>query len=105
LTRDITKSSATQRAGRAGREVRFSCYRSFNSELSYQENKQGAGVCFRLYTEGAFNAMAISGEPEILRCSLTSSILNLKCLGQNLEDLDLMDMPDQDSGELIYFYF
>ena len=47
--------------------------------------------------------MAVSGEPEILRCSLTSSILNLKCLGQNLEELDLMDKPDQDSGELFFF--
>ncbi|KAH9480187.1 putative ATP-dependent RNA helicase prh1 [Psilocybe cubensis] len=74
LTRDITKSSAMQRAGRAGRE--------------------GAGVCFRLYTEDAFNNMAVAGEPEILRCSLTASILNLKCLGQNLEELDLMDKPD-----------
>ncbi|KAF5314944.1 hypothetical protein D9619_007398 [Psilocybe cf. subviscida] len=77
LTRDITKSSAMQRTGRAGRE--------------------GSGVCFRLYTEEAFNTMAVSGEPEIMRCSLTSSILNLKCLGQNLEDLDLMDKPDMDT--------
>ncbi|KJA17971.1 hypothetical protein HYPSUDRAFT_972876 [Hypholoma sublateritium FD-334 SS-4] len=77
LTRDITKSSAMQRAGRAGRE--------------------GSGVCFRLYTEDAFNSMAISGEPEILRCSLTASILNLKTLGQNLEELDLMDKPDFDT--------
>ncbi|KAF8968940.1 P-loop containing nucleoside triphosphate hydrolase protein [Flammula alnicola] len=66
-----------QRTGRAGRE--------------------GSGVCFRLYTEDAFNAMAVSGEPEILRCSLTSSILNLKCLGQDLEQLDLMDKPDFDT--------
>ncbi|KAF8817173.1 P-loop containing nucleoside triphosphate hydrolase protein [Phlegmacium glaucopus] len=77
LTRNITQSSATQRTGRAGRE--------------------GPGICFRLYTEDAFNGMAVSGEPEILRCSLTSSILNLKCLGQNLEELDLMDKPEQDS--------
>ena len=49
--------------------------------------------------------MAVSGEPEILRCSLTSSILNLKCLGQNLEELDLMDKPDQDSGEIFFFGF
>ncbi|KAF9555316.1 P-loop containing nucleoside triphosphate hydrolase protein [Agrocybe pediades] len=77
LTRDITKSSAMQRAGRAGRE--------------------GKGVCFRLYTEDAFNGMALSAEPEILRCSLTASILNLKTLGQNLEELDLMDKPDSDS--------
>ncbi|KAF8904083.1 P-loop containing nucleoside triphosphate hydrolase protein [Gymnopilus junonius] len=77
LTRDITKSSAMQRAGRAGRE--------------------GAGVCFRLYTEKSFNSMAVSGEPEILRCSLTASILNLKCLGQDLAELDLMDKPDLES--------
>ena len=63
---------------------------------------QGAGVCFRLYTEDAFNGMAVSGEPEILRCSLTSSILNLKCLGQNLEELDLIDKPDPDSGKLVF---
>jgi len=84
LTRDITKSSAMQRAGRAGRE--------------------GPGVCFRLYTEDAFNAMAPASEPEILRCSLTSSILNLKCLGQNLEELDLMDKPDDDTGMLTLFF-
>lgn len=77
LTRDITKSSAMQRAGRAGRE--------------------GSGLCFRLYTEDAFNSMALSGEPEILRCSLTSSILQLRCLGQDLMELDLMDAPDTDT--------
>ncbi|KAF9046657.1 P-loop containing nucleoside triphosphate hydrolase protein [Panaeolus papilionaceus] len=77
LTRDITKSSAMQRTGRAGRE--------------------GAGVCFRLYTEEAFNKMSLTSEPEILRCSLTASILNLKCLGQSLEQLDLMDKPDEES--------
>ncbi|RDB16014.1 putative ATP-dependent RNA helicase prh1 [Hypsizygus marmoreus] len=77
LTKAITKSSAMQRAGRAGRE--------------------GMGACFRLYTEDAFNNMALAPEPEIMRCSLTSSILQLKCLNQNLEELDLMDMPDVDS--------
>ncbi|KXN83112.1 putative ATP-dependent RNA helicase prh1 [Leucoagaricus sp. SymC.cos] len=77
LTRDITKSSAMQRAGRAGRE--------------------GKGVCFRLYTEEAFESMNQTAEPEILRCSLTSSILQLKCIGQNMEELDLMDKPEIDS--------
>ncbi|KAG5641909.1 hypothetical protein DXG03_003976 [Asterophora parasitica] len=41
--------------------------------------------------------MALAPEPEIMRCSLTSSILQLKCLNQNLEELDLMDMPDVES--------
>jgi len=61
---------------------------------------QGLGICFRLYTEESYKAMAVTGEPEILRCSLTSSILNLKCVDQNLEDLDLMDKPDRDSSEI-----
>ncbi|KAG5221105.1 ATP-dependent RNA helicase [Salix suchowensis] len=78
LTRDITKSSANQRAGRAGRE--------------------GSGVCFRLYTEAAYNNMAVSADPEIRRCSLTSSVLQLKCLGQDFQELDFMDKPDYDSG-------
>lgn len=77
LTRDITKSSAMQRAGRAGRE--------------------GEGFCFRLFTEEAFNSMAVSAEPEIRRCSLTSSMLQLKCVGQDMETLDLMDKPVEDS--------
>ncbi|KAG6919515.1 hypothetical protein DXG01_005105 [Tephrocybe rancida] len=77
LTKAITKSSAMQRAGRAGRE--------------------GMGLCFRLYTEDAFDKMELAPEPEIMRCSLTSSILQLKCLNQDLEALDLMDMPDVES--------
>ncbi|KAK1227716.1 Salivary acidic proline-rich phosphoprotein 1/2 [Marasmius sp. AFHP31] len=77
MTRDITKSSAMQRAGRAGRE--------------------GPGFCFRLYTEESFKSMALSAEPEIMRCGLTSPMLQLKCLGQDLETLDLMDRPDLES--------
>ncbi|KAH8078722.1 P-loop containing nucleoside triphosphate hydrolase protein [Cristinia sonorae] len=77
LTKDITQSSAMQRAGRAGRE--------------------GPGYCFRLYTEDAFKSMPLSAEPEIRRVTLTSSLLQLKCLGQDLEKLDFIDKPEQDS--------
>lgn len=78
LTKDITKSSALQRAGRAGRE--------------------GPGFCFRLFTEDSFDSMPMSAEPEIRRCTLTSSLLQLKCLGQDLEKLDFMDRPENDTG-------
>ncbi|KAJ6620711.1 P-loop containing nucleoside triphosphate hydrolase protein [Mycena sp. CBHHK59/15] len=77
LTRDITQSSALQRTGRAGRE--------------------GPGACYRLYTEDAFRALAPAAEPEILRCSLAQSMLQLQCLGQDLQELDLMDAPEPDA--------
>lgn len=79
LTENTSKSSAMQRAGRAGRE--------------------GPGYCFRLYTEDDFRQMPDALEPEILRCNLTSSSLQLKCLGINIEKLDFMDMPDRESVE------
>ena len=78
LTTDITKSSAMQRAGRAGRE--------------------GHGYCFRLYTEDAFKSMIPSTEPEVLRSSLTSVYLQLKVIGQDLDTMPFMDRPDQESG-------
>jgi HrpA-like RNA helicase len=42
--------------------------------------------------------MTLSSEPEIRRCSLTSSFLQLKCLGLDMDELDFMDKPDLDSG-------
>lgn len=38
--------------------------------------------------------------PEIMRCSLTSSMLQLKCLNLDLETLDFMDKPDIDASAL-----
>ena len=43
--------------------------------------------------------MSLSAEPEILRCTLTASLLQLKCLGQNLEEIEFMDKPDDESSE------
>jgi HrpA-like RNA helicase len=42
--------------------------------------------------------MALSAEPEIRRCSLTQSVLQLKCLGQDFEAVDFMDPPEIGSG-------
>ncbi|KAF8879493.1 P-loop containing nucleoside triphosphate hydrolase protein [Infundibulicybe gibba] len=61
LTKDITKSAAMQRAGRAGREV-------WNRRL------------LPAVPRSAFNEMAASAQPEILRCSLASIASALKTL-------------------------
>lgn len=85
-----------QRAGRAGREVCSSL--SLAAPLVHFSPK-GPGYCFRLYTEEAFQSMAVTSEPEIRRCSLTSSMLQMRCVGQDMTELDFMDKPDEDSRE------
>lgn len=61
LTVPISKASATQRSGRAGREQ--------------------SGKCFRLYRESDYLKLEDSTEPEILRSEIISPVLMLKKLG------------------------
>jgi pre-mRNA-splicing factor ATP-dependent RNA helicase DHX16 len=66
----ISRASANQRAGRAGRT--------------------GPGKCFRLFTAHAFNNdLSETSEPEILRVNLCPTILLLKSIGVN----DLLNFP------------
>ncbi|KAJ5764472.1 Pre-mRNA-splicing factor ATP-dependent RNA helicase PRP43 [Penicillium manginii] len=87
LVSPISKASAQQRAGRAGRTR--------------------PGKCFRLYTEEAFKKELIEQTyPEILRSNLSSTVLELKKLG--IDDLTLMRALEElnylacldDEGEL-----
>ncbi|KAK2593399.1 DEAH-box ATP-dependent RNA helicase prp43 [Conoideocrella luteorostrata] len=75
LVSPISKASASQRAGRAGRTK--------------------PGKCFRLYTEKAFKKELIEQTyPEILRSNLANTVLELKKLGvEDLVHFDLMDPP------------
>jgi len=75
LVSPISKASAQQRAGRAGRTK--------------------PGKCFRLYTEKAFNKELIEQtHPEVLRSNLANTVLELKKLGvEDLVHFDLMDPP------------
>lgn len=70
------------------------CFSSLAIQARMLTLLQGMGHCYRLYTEESFQKMAISAQPEILRCSLASSYLDLKCIGQDLAEIDLMDKPD-----------
>ena len=75
VTTPISRASASQRAGRAGRV--------------------GPGMVFRLYTKWSFlNELEESTTPEIQRTNLNSVVLLLKSLGINeLIDFDFMDPP------------
>ena len=75
LVSAISKASAQQRAGRAGRTR--------------------PGKCFRLYTEAAFKKELIETTyPEVLRSNLSSTVLDLKKLGiDDLVHFDFMDPP------------
>jgi pre-mRNA-splicing factor ATP-dependent RNA helicase DHX15/PRP43 len=75
LVSPISKASAAQRAGRAGRTR--------------------PGKCFRLYTEAAFKKeLEDNTHPEILRSNLSNTVLELKKLGvEDLVHFDLMDPP------------
>mmetsp|Transcript_30006 Transcript_30006/g.52673 ORF Transcript_30006/g.52673 Transcript_30006/m.52673 type:complete len:700 (+) Transcript_30006:95-2194(+) len=75
LVTPISKASAQQRAGRAGRTK--------------------PGKAFRLYTEAAFNnELQEQTYPEILRSNLSNVVLQLKKLGiDDLVHFDFMDPP------------
>lgn len=75
LVSPISRASAHQRAGRAGRTQ--------------------PGKCFRLYTESSFNKdLQEQTYPEILRSNLSNVVLQLKKLGiDDLVHFDFMDPP------------
>ncbi|KAJ1338001.1 ATP-dependent RNA helicase DDX35 [Microdochium nivale] len=73
----ISKASAQQRAGRAGRTK--------------------PGKCFRLYTEDAYQALPDTTPPEIQRSNLAPFILQLKALGiDNVVRFEYFTPPPSD---------
>ncbi|KAF2172945.1 hypothetical protein M409DRAFT_35405 [Zasmidium cellare ATCC 36951] len=70
----VSKASAAQRAGRAGRTK--------------------PGKCYRLYTEAAYNSLDDVTVPEIQRSNLAPMILQLKALGiDNIARFDFITPP------------
>ncbi|KAF2481923.1 P-loop containing nucleoside triphosphate hydrolase protein [Neohortaea acidophila] len=69
LVKTISKSSADQRKGRAGREA--------------------PGQCYRLYTEDGYKSLEKDNTPEILRCELSQALLNMKARGVD----DVLNFP------------
>lgn len=88
LTRETSKASGNQRAGRAGRT--------------------GPGHCFRLYTKQSWcHDLQAETTPEILRTNLASTVLLLLSLGvENVLEFGFIDSPPVEaiikSLELLY---
>ncbi|KAI0008901.1 P-loop containing nucleoside triphosphate hydrolase protein [Xylariaceae sp. FL0662B] len=88
LAKSISKSSAIQRTGRAGRE--------------------GPGKCYRLYTSGTYDSLKEADLPEILRNDVLGAILTMKARGVNdILSFPLMVFPDIEAVEkaLIHLHF
>lgn len=81
LPKPISKSSAIQRAGRAGREA--------------------AGQCYRLYTKEAFDKLLKDADlPEILRIDVLGAALTMKARGiEDIFSFPLMDTPSDEAFE------
>ncbi|KAJ1545689.1 putative ATP-dependent RNA helicase dhr2 [Cladochytrium tenue] len=74
----VSKASARQRTGRAGREA--------------------PGMCFRLYTDEGFQRLSDNTEPEILRCNLANVLLTMKASGvDDVVNFDFLDPPPRDA--------
>jgi len=75
----ISQASAKQRSGRAGRT--------------------GPGVCYRLYSEKAFNEeMLPTAVPELQRTNLSNVVLMLKAMGiRDVLNFDFMDKPPREN--------
>lgn len=71
VTVSTSKSSADQRAGRAGRE--------------------GPGTVIRCYSQAEYQAFQPFGTPEILTSDLTQALLFMRCWGS--DELPLLDQP------------
>lgn len=83
----VSKASAAQRAGRAGRTK--------------------PGKCFRLFTEDAYQSLPDTNPPEIQRSNLAPFILQLKALGiDNVVRFDYLTPPPAElmikATELLY---
>ncbi|KAI8843788.1 P-loop containing nucleoside triphosphate hydrolase protein [Chytriomyces cf. hyalinus JEL632] len=83
----VSKASAQQRAGRAGRTK--------------------PGKCFRMYTEKTYLGLSDTSVPEMQRSNLVSVILQLKAMGiENVLRFDFLSAPSAESMakalELLY---
>ncbi|OCT67971.1 probable ATP-dependent RNA helicase DHX34 isoform X2 [Xenopus laevis] len=81
----ISRASAEQRKGRAGRT--------------------GPGVCYRLYAESDYDAFSPYPVPEIQRVALDSLVLQMKSMGLgNPRQFPFIEQPPMSSTETAIFY-
>lgn len=72
-----SQAGCWQRAGRAGRD--------------------SPGQCYRLYTKEHFDKLPQYSIPDILKCPLAPTILQILTLGIDPQDFDLLDKPPDEA--------
>jgi ATP-dependent RNA helicase DDX35 len=83
VTSTISKASAIQRAGRAGRTR--------------------PGKCFRLFTEDSYDALSDNSVPAIKRSNLAGAVLHMKALGiENVLRFDYLSPPPSAIVSLVF---
>lgn len=76
----VSKSSANQRKGRAGRT--------------------SSGTCYRLYSQADYSNMKASGSPEILRIQVSQAMLKLLELSVNPLEFEYVEAPSTEAMQL-----
>ena len=82
VLRQISKASATQRAGRAGRT--------------------SAGTCYRLWSEEVQQRLVAQRDPDILQRNVSDLVLASLAWGTPLHDLELLTQPRQAQLDVAY---
>jgi len=77
----VSKASADQRKGRAGIYYIVILAIILVSHCTFHSGRTGPGVCYRLYSEDEFDAMADYSTPELQKVPLDALLLQMVAMG------------------------
>lgn len=95
----VSKASADQRKGRAGMfnfiDIKMLLYHSI-----FYSGRTGPGVCYRLYSEDEFEAMAEYSTPELQKVPLDALLLQMVAMGlPNARLFPFIEPPQKENVE------
>ncbi len=95
----VSQAQALQRTGRAGREAEGHCYRMLTKAVSITR-KLRRHMFFSCFYCQEFDRLSYDSVPEILRCNLSTVLLQMLYLGvRNIAKFDFMEGPPPEAVE------